>query len=519
MNEGALYKRCHCRDQDGRKLGGNCPKLRRPGGAYDSKHGSWALQLEVKTPAGAQRRHLRSSGYATREQAHHVLAEIKTLLALAENADRPTEARNAIADLIQAALGTRGPLPDPEELRARLRLGRPVDAGITVEQFLRDWLKTKHNSRTASTYTGYRIYCEQHLIPALGHHPLSKLRKAHVQACLEDIAAEAALIEEQNTLRREILQASKAAYHAKDHATARELRRQLKLLPPFRPVPGPVTLERIRATLRSALTSAMKEELITVNVAKLVELPERRHPRPMLWTDARVAEWRRTGQVPGPVMVWSAAHTRAFLTYAEGHDLHAYYVLVAHLGLRRGEAAGLRWSDIDFRTGTISIDRQITQTNWTTQVTPTKTAAGQRTVIAPKVVLTALAKHRKRQRAWAAKAGSEWNDTGWVFTDYYGDYLQPDRFLTHFQALTKAAGLPPVRLHDLRHGAATLARAAGVDLKTVSAMLGHSSVTITADIYTSVVDEAKREAAELIADQLAAEDDKDDDEDDDHWPD
>lgn len=95
-----------------------------------------------------------------------------------------------------------------------------------------------------------------------------------------------------------------------------------------------------------------------------------------------------------------------------------------------------------------------------------------------------------------------------MFTDRYGDHLTPDQFLTHFQALTKQAGLPPVRLHDLRHGAATLARTAGVDLKTVSAMLGHSSVTITADIYTSVVDEAKREAANLIADLLAAEDEE-----------
>ena len=509
MNEGALYKRCHCRDQDGRKLGGACPKLRRPGGAYDSKHGTWSLQLEIKVPHGEERRHLRSGGYDTRDQAQTVLTRIKDLIALAETADRPDQARLQIAGLIQAALRARRPLPDADELRARLRLGRPVEQFLTVEAFLREWLDGKRGSRAASTYTSYRIYCETHLIPALGHLQLTKLRKTHVQTLLDDIAAEAALIEAQNAVRREVLEASKAAYHAKDHAQARPLRAQLTLLPPFRPVPGPVTLQRIRATLRSALTSAMKEELITVNVAKLVELPQHRRARPMLWTDARVRTWRRTGEIPGPVMVWTAPHTRAFLAYAEGHELHAYYVLVAHLGLRRGEAAGLRWSDIDFRTGTIGIDRQIIQVSWTAQVTPTKTAAGERTVIAPKPVLTALAKHRRRQRAWAAKAGTEWNDEDWVFTDRYGDYLQPDQFLTHFQALTRAADLPPVRLHDLRHGAATLARAAGVDLKTVSAMLGHSSVTITADIYTSVVDEAKREAADLIADLLAAEDEQD----------
>ena len=499
MNEGALYKRCHCRDENGRKLGGSCPKLRRPTGAYDSKHGTWFLQLEIKVPQDHERTHLRSGGYDTRDKAQNVLTAIRELIALAESADRADQARLQIAGLIQAALREHRPLPDLDELRTRLRLGRPADQYLTVGAFLREWLDGKRGSRAASTYTGYRIYCEHHLIPTLGHLQLTKLRKSHVQQMLEDIATEAASAERHNTHRRQVLDASKAAYHAKDHARARELRAQLSLLPPFRPVPGPVTLERIRAALRAALSSAIKEELISVNVAKLVELPDRRRTRAMLWTDARVAQWRRTGEVPSSVMVWTAAHTRAFLAYADGHDLHAYYVLVAHLGLRRGEAAGLRWSDIDFRTGEISITRQIVLANGTSHITPTKTAAGERTVIAPKPVLTALARHRRRQRDWAANAGPEWNDEAWVFTDHYGDHLHPDKFLAHFQALSKAANLPPVRLHDLRHGAATHALSAGVDVKVVSEMLGHSNTQITRDTYTSVVRETQHAAAQAIA--------------------
>jgi len=339
--------------------------------------------------------------------------------------------------------------------------------------------------------------------PAVLLVPYDGLTPETALAHRDDVApGEPEPLQADRVLFREALQA--LAQYPPVHRQ-RALRAELALMPPLRHVPGPVTLQRIRAALRSALTSAMKEELVTVNVAKLVELPAHRRARPMLWTEPRVRQWRRTGEIPSPVMVWTSAHTRTFLTHSEPHEFHAYYVLVAHLGLRRGEAAGLRWPDIDFRTGAIGIDRQIVQVNWTPQVTPTKTAAGERTVIAPKPVLTALARHRRRQRERARKAGAEWNEEGWVFTDHYGDHLTPDQFLTHFQALTKAAGLPPVRLHDLRHGAATLARAAGVDLKTVSAMLGHSSVTITADIYTSVVDEAKREAADRIADLLAAE--------------
>jgi hypothetical protein len=87
----------------------------------------------------------------------------------------------------------------------------------------------------------------------------------------------------------------------------------------------------------------------------------------------------------------------------------------------------------------------------------------------------------------AAKAGDLWAETGYVFTTPAGRPLNPDYLTRRFRHLVRQSGLPPVRLHDLRHGAATLAHAAGADLKTVQEQLGHTSIVLTADTYTSVL--------------------------------
>jgi hypothetical protein len=111
-----------------------------------------------------------------------------------------------------------------------------------------------------------------------------------------------------------------------------------------------------------------------------------------------------------------------------------------------------------------------------------------------------LRAHRKRQQAEAAAAGELWQATGYVFTTPDGaPPLHPDFLTRRFGCLVKASGLPPVRLHDLRHGAASLAHAAGADLKTVQEQLGHASIVLTADAYTSVQHELHYQTAEATA--------------------
>jgi integrase len=135
----------------------------------------------------------------------------------------------------------------------------------------------------------------------------------------------------------------------------------------------------------------------------------------------------------------------------------------------------------------------------TTMVGPPKTAASRRTIALDKITVRLLREHRRRQLAEKAAAGEAWEDTGYVFTSPLGAALNPDYLTRRFRHLVTTSGLPPVRLHDLRHGAASLAHAAGADLKTVQEQLGHTSIVLTADTYTSVLMQLHFKTAEATA--------------------
>lgn len=129
----------------------------------------------------------------------------------------------------------------------------------------------------------------------------------------------------------------------------------------------------------------------------------------------------------------------------------------------------------------------------------TESAAGTRTLALDHTTVTALRQHRHRQNLERLAAGERWRGEGWVFTYPDGRPLAPDRLTRRFNVLVGHSGLPPIRLHDLRHGAASLMLAAGGDLKVVSAMLGRASIQTTADTYTSVLPDTARTAAENTA--------------------
>ncbi len=186
---------------------------------------------------------------------------------------------------------------------------------------------------------------------------------------------------------------------------------------------------------------------------------------------------------------------------ADTDRLYALYHLIAFRGLRRGEAVGLPWSEVDLdpEAGSVTISRQIVQLGWATEQGEPKTASGARTIALDAQTVAVLRAHRARQAAERLQAGTAWLNTGLVFTREDGSAVHPDYVTRHFERLVKAADLPPIRLHDLRHGAATLALASGTHLKVVSEMLGHSTITITADTYTSVLPAVARAAAEATS--------------------
>jgi integrase len=198
------------------------------------------------------------------------------------------------------------------------------------------------------------------------------------------------------------------------------------------------------------------------------------------------------------VPVWTPAQTAAFLAFARDHRLYALFHLVALTGLRRGEVCGLTWADLNLEDGMLSVARQRRQTAGRITVAPPKSRAGIRQIALDHITVTALRQYQHRQQAERA-AGESWCGTGYVFTFSNGRPLSPDRLTRIFAGLVETSGLPPVTLHGLRHGAATMALTAGVGLKTVQAMLGHSSIQVTADIYPAVLPATARRAAEDIA--------------------
>ena len=243
-------------------------------------------------------------------------------------------------------------------------------------------------------------------------------------------------------------------------------------------------IQRVTAVLRAALNDC---RALKVNPAAGIELrvPKR---KPAVWTAERVTRWHESGGTwqPGPVCVWTPQQTGQFLDAAEDDRLYPLYMLIAYTGLRRGEAAALAWSEADLDRGLITIRES-------------KSEAGERTVALSAQLLAVLKAWRRQQLAERMAWGPVWTDSGMMFSYEDGRPLRAGHISEHFKLLAGKAGLPPVRLHDLRHGAATLSLAAGVDIKVGQEMLGHATSAFTRDVYTSVVPEIAAAAAEAVA--------------------
>jgi integrase len=200
-----------------------------------------------------------------------------------------------------------------------------------------------------------------------------------------------------------------------------------------------------------------------------------------------------------------AVQVSHLLRVAEGERLEALACLVLTLGLRRGEALGLRWTDVDLDEKTVTIGRSLARVPGRGLIASTpKTASGARTV--PLVGNTALVlrEHRRHQVEERLRAGPAWHEAGWVFTTSVGTPLDPRAALRWWHKVCEDAGLGRRRLHASRHTAATLLLDRGVPLEVVSAILGHASLAITADVYARVTLDAKRRALETLSDAIEA---------------
>lgn len=189
----------------------------------------------------------------------------------------------------------------------------------------------------------------------------------------------------------------------------------------------------------------------------------------------------RKRSMPSPVVPrrWKVSST----VCRAAAEPYAMWHLIAFRGLRRGEACGQPWSETNLDTHSLTVSSQLVQDGWDIEASDPKTDSGYRVVALDDDTVDVLKRYRKRQSRDREKWGTAWIETGHVFTQEDGSWLHPGKVTDLFERLVAASGLPPIRLHDLRHGAATLMLAAGIDIKIVSDTLGHSDTRITRDIY------------------------------------
>ncbi|WP_344907920.1 site-specific integrase [Actinomadura meridiana] len=479
----------------GKELASRCPQLRHEDGTWNPRHGNWYFYLELDPGRGGKRRRIRRGGFTTQEDAENAL----------------------------------------EDARCRALRGLDPDLRYTVGQYLDEWL-AGHGGLRRSTRKSYGEHIEYYLKPHLGHIELDRLRVAHLNEMFAAIDADNERILWAAGERRRLIETARQAWRSGDKAAHRAARAELAGLPPHRRTVGAATMQRIRATLRSALADAVRQGLTAVNVAKLAKLQTGKRPKALVWTSERVTAWqaayerelaaeRASGRTvnafkvwmslprPSQVMVWTPEQTGTFLDHAADHPLYPLLHLMAFRGLRRGEACGLAWPDLDLAGTSLAVrENRVKITYREIEDGDPKSDAGDDTIPLDSGTVTVLEAHRGRQDEAVAEWGQAWQESGKVFTREDGSALHPDHVTDVFARLAHGAGLPPIRLHDLRHGAATLMLAGGADMKLVQALLRHSSLAITADTYTSVLPEVAREAAEaaaaLVPRKIPAEEDR-----------
>ncbi|PPJ06947.1 site-specific integrase [Nocardia nova] len=347
-------------------------------------------------------------------------------------------------------------------LKELQRKGIPVDVTtMTVRQYMDYWLREIAEPKIRrTTYATYEGDVRLHIIPGLGRHKLKALDTRHVRTFLKTLRTKCQCCAQ-----------GKDANRAKPRCCAKS---------PAECCGNVLSLSSVRhvlRVLRAALQDAVEDELISRNVARSVEL-------------------RSSGDFK--VRAFSRAEAQAFLRASEQHRLRALWAVALAMGLRRGEALGLRWDDIDLTAGRLTIRKSLHRVDGELRLEDVKTEASNAPLPLPRPLVAILRTHRKAQMEERFAAGSAWQENGLVFTTKLGRPIEPRNANRMFHNLCAKAGVPQIRVHDLRHSCATLLFTQGVEAATVQRILRHSSITVTTGIYLEVIESVKRDALDSM---------------------
>jgi integrase len=309
---------------------------------------------------------------------------------------------------------------------------------MTVGRFLLcEWLPTMQAEVEPTTWKSLKGQIEQHIVPIIGHISLLQLSRDHIRDMYQELLC-------------------KPKCHGEGFLSKS-------------------SVQRIHAGLHWALESLVEAGRLPANPA-----------------DGAKPRTRKSEMYE--IKIWSPDQLQQFLSFVRSDPLFPLWRLLAWSGMRRGEALGLQWRDLQLKAGSLSVRRAVCAAGSHVYVSRPKSTVA-RVVDLDRETLTSLRAHKRRQ---ARAFGPNLHDC-WIFTDAEGNNLHPNRVTKSFTALVERSGLPRIRLHDLRHTHASHLIMSGANIKVVQERLGHANATITLMTYTHLMPTTQRTAIDTLA--------------------
>jgi integrase len=314
------------------------------------------------------------------------------------------------------------------------------DRAWKLAEYLPYWLQVHVTGLKATTVRGYESVVRLHLVPALGTKRLDGLQVQHVRTFLDEFRNKclccASRADTERSLGKQCCSIGKCCLH----------------------YPSIRQIQYVHAVLRNSLQQAMRQELVSRNVATLVRIPSPRY---------RVGKGLSVDQV------------QAILNAAQGHRLYPLYVVAATMGLRRGELLGMRWSDLNLDNGTLTIEQTVQRAGGKLVLSDAKSEGSAAPLPLPEWTWLVLLEHQERQRVERESLAAVWHDYGLVFPSEVGTPIEPRNLNRHFAQMRATAGLATVRLHDIRHTVVSMLMELGVPPHVVQAIARHADVKVT----------------------------------------
>ena len=339
---------------------------------------------------------------------------------------------------------------DAEEYETKLKHERDrgvstLPSKMTVAELLQQWLEHVSQNRASRTYEGYKQIVERHLVPAFGSLRLAKLRASHIQGYLSR-AIESGRLKGEGKL-------------------------------------SCTTVHHHYAALHAALEYSVRMQLLAVNPAASAEAPRMEHKEPKALTEKETA---------------------LLLSLVRGDELYIPILIAVSTGLRRGEVLGLKWADVDLKTGTLTVRRSLERNGQGLGFKEPKTKKSRRTIQMPPLLLQELKRHGQEQGERKAAKGAEYKDQDLVCARLDGQPWNPGTFSGRYGDLIERVGAPKATFHELRHTHCSQLLMQGVPLKVASERMGHAGIGITGDLYGHLAEGRDQAAAEVFDAALRA---------------